>query len=82
MFQEHEWDHKPSITSLKAAVKKSIAAGYTTIHLTWGENQIRLEKQTRWIGNNGPWDGEGWISKKGGADLAKQLNEEIRNAHD
>lgn len=83
MIDEVEWRAKrPSITQIKSGLKKAIASGATRIQLTWGENQITVEKQSRWIGYNGPWTGEGWIGKHGGDNIAQALNEEIRNAHD
>ena len=62
-----EYTSKPSITTLKAAIKKAIAKGETWIQLTWGENQITIEK-TQW-----GWTGNGWIGRNGGQDLANEI---------
>lgn len=65
---EINYTNKPSITTLKAAIKKAVAKGETWIQLTWGENQITIER--------GPWgwQGRGWIGKHGGQDLANELS--------
>ncbi len=63
-----EYIKKPSITTLRAALFRAANAGSTFVQLTWGENQIVVEK-TRW-----GWDGHGWIGRNGGADLAKELS--------
>lgn len=68
---------KPSITTLRAAAKKAAARGETFVQLTWGENEITLEKQ-REPGWRGPWEGHGWIGRNGGDDLAQELNEQLR----
>ncbi len=65
---EIEYTNKPSITTLKAAIKKAAAAGKTWIQLTWGENQITIERGA-W-----GWSGGGWIGRNGGQDLANELN--------
>jgi hypothetical protein len=39
-----EYTNKPSITTLKAAIKKAAAKGETWIQLIWGENQITIER--------------------------------------
>lgn len=70
-----EYTKKPSITTLNAAIKKAVNAGSTFIQLTWGENQITLEKMP-----HGSWLGTGWIGKHGGCNLAKPLN--VRAAFD
>lgn len=62
-----EYTRKPSITTLRAAVRKALAQGHTWIQLTWGENQITLEK-TQW-----GWTGHGWIGRTGGQDLADEM---------
>ena len=64
-----EYTRKPSITTLRAAINKAVRAGQTFIQLTWGENQITLERMA-W-----GWDGYGWIGAHGGHDLAKTLNQ-------
>ena len=46
-----------------------VAAGVTWLQLTWGENQITLER----MGAHGPWIGSGWIGRHGGQDLANEL---------
>jgi hypothetical protein len=68
-----EYTNKPSITTLKAAIKKAVAKGETWIQLTWGENQITLENSGQsWYGSG--WTGSGWIGRNGGYDLAQELN--------
>lgn len=71
-----EYTKKPSITTLSAAIKKAVNAGSTFIQLTWGENQITLER----MGAHGHWVGSGWLGKHGGSDLASKLN--VRAAFD
>lgn len=63
-----EYTKKPSIVTIRAAIKKAIAAGESFIQLIWGENQITIER-TQW-----GWHGGGWIGKHGGQDLANELN--------
>jgi len=65
-----EYTNKPSITTLKAAIKKAVAAGKTWIQLTWGENQITIERGA-W-----GWSGHGWIGRNSGQDLANELNQQ------
>lgn len=62
-----EYTRKPSIVTIRAAVRKAAAAGEDWIRLTWGENQITVER--------GPWGwmGHGWIGRAGGQDLANEL---------
>jgi hypothetical protein len=62
-----DYTNKPSITTLRAAIKKAAAAENTFIVLTWGENQITLEKTAY------GWHGRGWIGRNGGQDLADEL---------
>lgn len=62
-----EYTKKPSITTLKAAIKKAAAKGETWIQFIWGENQITIEL-TDW-----GWTGRGWIGRNGGQDLADEL---------
>jgi hypothetical protein len=63
-----EYDNKPSIVTLKTALKKAVAKGETFIQFFWGENQITIERTA--FG----WTGNGWIGKNGGQDLANGLN--------
>ena len=62
-----EYTKKPSIITLRAAIKKAAAKGEAWLRLTWGENQIILEK-TQW-----GWTGHGWIGRNSGQDLAEEL---------
>jgi hypothetical protein len=62
-----EYTNKPSITTLKAAIKKAAAKGETWIQLIWGENQITIERTPY------GWTGQGWIGRNGGQDLANEL---------
>ena len=63
-----EYTKKPSITTLRAAAFRAVNARETFIQFIWGENQITLEK-TRY-----GWDGNGWIGRTGGYDLAQEIN--------
>lgn len=62
-----EYTNKPSITTLKAAIRKAAAKGETWMQFIWGENQITIER-TAW-----GWTGRGWIGRNGGQDLANEL---------
>jgi hypothetical protein len=64
MIKQIEYTHKPSKPTLVAAIRKALATGADFVQLTWGENQITIEKT--------PWGltGYGWIGKNGGHDLA------------
>jgi len=68
----HSFARKPSIVSLRAALRKAIARGNDFIVLTWGENEIVVER-TQY-----GWFGYGWIGRSGGADLAKEIEDEAR----
>ena len=61
---------KPSITTLRAAIKKAVGRGADSVFLVWGENVIALE----YYANHDKWHGTGWIGRHGGADLANELN--------
>jgi hypothetical protein len=67
-----EYTKKPSITTLRAALFRAANAGSTFIQLTWGENQITVEKTPY------GWDGHGWIGRNGGSDLANELRKASR----
>lgn len=67
---EVDYTKKPSVTKLRAAIKKAVSQGATSIVLTWGENQIAIE----FNGSNDKWFGSGWIGRNGGYDLANELN--------
>lgn len=67
---EIDYTKKPSVTQLRAAIKKAVSQGATSICLTWGENQITIE----FNGSNDKWRGSGWIGRNGGFDLANELN--------
>ena len=64
-----EYTKKPSGPTLRAAIRKALAAGETWVQLIWGENQITLER----MGAHGHWIGSGWIGRHGGQDLANEL---------
>jgi hypothetical protein len=66
-MREIDYTRKPSIVTIKAAIKKANADGVTFLSLQWGENRILIEK-TQW-----GWIGTGWIGKHGGQDLANLL---------
>lgn len=66
-MKQIEYTRKPSIVTIRSAVRKAAAAGEDWIQLTWGENQITVER--------GPWGwmGRGWIGRACGQDLANEL---------
>lgn len=66
-MKQIEYTKKPSIVTLKAAIKKAVFAGEDWIQLTWGENEITL------VSSPHGWVGRGWIGKHGGQDLANAL---------
>ena len=61
------YTNKPSVTTLRAAIVKAVKAGETWVQLTWGENQITVERTPY------GWTGRGWIGKNGGQDLINYL---------
>ena len=63
-----DYANKPSITTIKANLKKAVASGETWIQFSWGENQITIER-----GFN-DWFGVGWLGRISGQDLADTLN--------
>jgi hypothetical protein len=67
MIIQHDYTNKPSIVTLRAALRKAAARGGTFIQLTWGENQITVERTPY------GWTGHGWIGRNGGHDLAHEL---------
>lgn len=69
MIVQHEYTSKPSIVTLRAALRKAIAQGSDFIQLTWGENQITVQRRAPY-----DWHGHGWIGKNGGDDLAREIN--------
>lgn len=62
-----EYTNKPSKPTLVAAIRKALNKGADWVQLTWGENQITIERT--------PWGlmGRGWIGKNGGQDLANEF---------
>ena len=62
----------PSLAQVKAHIKKALAGNHSWIQLSWGENQITLEK-TLCNGYFGPWEGQGWIRRISGDDLAREI---------
>lgn len=67
-MMQHEYTRKPSFVQINCKIRDARAKGATFLQLTWGENQITLEKTP-----NG-WLGSGWIGKTGGADIAAKIN--------
>jgi hypothetical protein len=65
---EIEYTRKPSIVSIRSAIRKAAKAGKTFIQINWGENQITVERCR--FG----WEGSGWIGRHGGYDLAREMN--------
>jgi hypothetical protein len=72
-MHEIDYTNKPSITTLRAAIRKAAKAGKTFIVLTWGENQITIERVDYAGGYRPQWVGRGWIGRNGGQDLAHEL---------
>jgi hypothetical protein len=70
------YNKKPSITTLRAAIRKAVDKGADSIFIVWGENVIAIEYHA----NRAQWHGTGWIGRNGGSDLANELN--IRAAFD
>lgn len=75
---ELEYIRKPSIVTLKSAIKKAIAKGETFIVLQWGENQISLEHVHYSGGFRPQWVGNGRIGRNSGYDLANDLNKGVK----
>jgi hypothetical protein len=73
MYQYEFTGRAPSAPQIKAHVKKAMAAGHDFIQLTWGENQITIEKGEP-NGFFGPWFGHGWIRRIGGDDIAREIS--------
>jgi hypothetical protein len=73
MYEFEFTGRAPSGPQIKAHLKKAVAAGHNWIQISWGENQITLEKQG-FNGFFGPWFGHGWIRRIGGDDLARELS--------
>jgi hypothetical protein len=67
MIIQHDYTNKPSIVTLRAALRKAAARGGDFIQLTWGENQITVERTPY------GWIGHGWIGRNGGQGLAHEL---------
>ena len=67
MIIQHDYINKPSIVTLRAALRKAAAQGGDFIQLTWGENQITVERTAY------GWTGHGWIGRNGGQDLANEI---------
>jgi hypothetical protein len=61
------YTNKPSKPTLMAAIRKALNNKATVIQLTWGENQITIERSSWGL------DGHGWIGKNGGQDLAQAI---------
>jgi hypothetical protein len=59
---------KPSFVQLNCAVRDALKQGSTFVQLTYGENQITLQRDAY------GWHGQGWIGKTGGADIANKIN--------
>jgi hypothetical protein len=62
-----DYSKKPSVTTLRRDLVRAINAGHHLVELTWGENQITVER-----GPHGLF-GHGWIGRHGGQDLAAEL---------
>tara|TARA_R110000868_G_C10725841_1_gene751163 strand:- start:7 stop:219 length:213 start_codon:yes stop_codon:yes gene_type:complete len=66
-MHEINYSHKPSKTTLKANIIKALNNGKTFIILTWGENQITIDKTPNGL------IGRGWIGRNGGDDIANSI---------
>jgi hypothetical protein len=66
---QHEYTRKPSFVQINCAIRDARARGETFIQLTWGENQLSLERLTF-----GGWMGYGWIGTSSGQDIADKFN--------
>ena len=58
---------KPSIKQVMKQVQEGIRQNARVIQVSWGENQIEIQKFNGWIGS-------GWIKGISGYDIAKDLN--------
>lgn len=67
MITQRDYIKKPSVTTLRAALRRAVAGGSDFIQLTWGENQITVEHTLY------GWEGYGWIGRTGGDDLAREI---------
>ena len=67
MIIQHDYTNKPSVVTLRAALRKAIAQGGDFIQLTWGENQITVERTPY------GWIGRGWSCRNCGQDLANEM---------
>lgn len=59
---------KPSFVQINCTIRNARAKGASFIQLTWGENQLTLERSVS------GWTGGGWIGKTGGQDIAQKFN--------
>jgi len=73
MYQHEFTGRAPSALQIKAQVKRAAKAGHNFIQISWGENQITIEKGSH-NGFFGPWFGHGWIRRTGGDDIARELS--------
>ena len=78
-MHEIDYTNKPSITTLRADIRKAAAAGMTCITLNWGENRILIERVEYSGGYRHQWHGSGWIGRNGGQDLAQELEIQQRS---
>ncbi len=67
MYQ-FDFERKPSFVSINCKIRDAIKSGHSFIQISWGENQITIEK-TKY-----GWDGRGWINKSSGYDIAQKFN--------
>lgn len=61
------FDNKPSKPTLVKYIRRGLNNGNGYIQLTWGENQITVEKTIYGL------VGSGWIGKNSGYDLANSF---------
>jgi len=73
MYEYNFEGRKPSNAQVLKQINKAINEGNDYIQISWGENQITIERM-----NNRLWYGSGWIRNISGADLAVKINASIQ----
>ena len=73
MIYQHEFkNNRPSLASIEKQIRTAVRQGADYITLTWGENQITLERVPGTWTRSG-WVGHGWIGRNGGQDIANRM---------
>jgi hypothetical protein len=73
MYDYNFEGRKPSNAQVLKQINKAINEGNDYIQISWGENQITIERM-----NNRLWYGSGWIRNISGSDLAGKINDTIQ----